>query len=240
MKVRFLPAGDTAMVVEFGRDIDRALSERVVRLSDRLRALAPHGLVETVPTFRSLAVHYDPTTTSADAMTQTIHGLLTDDARQTASTRLWRVPACYDGGYAPDLAEVAERAGLRPEQVVDLHAATQFHIYMVGFMPGFPYMGDLPAALNLPRRADPRVRVPAGSVAIAMTMTGIYPLESPGGWHLIGATPIRLFDVGWERPALFGPGDAVRFDPIPPDEFETIRAAAAAGDYVVPGETLDG
>ncbi len=212
--VKFLPAGDTALVVEFGAEIQRDLSDRVISLSDRVRLASLNGVTETVPTFRSLAVHYDPLSTTAQALVAAISKLLAHPTKQRPPARMWRVPACYDERCAPDLAEVAKATELAADDVVCLHSATQYHVYMVGFVPGFPYMGDLPPQLVLPRRTDPRVRLPRGSIAIATTMTAVYPIESPGGWHLIGATPVRLFDSSWDRPALFSPGDAVRFQPI--------------------------
>ncbi|WP_119459987.1 5-oxoprolinase subunit PxpB [Rhodospirillaceae bacterium SYSU D60014] len=236
MAVRFLPSGDTALLVEFGAAIDRALNDRVLQLRAAIRDAKPAGVIETVPTFRSLLVHYDPLQTTAADLTRAIEALLDHRQERTRTAKLWRVPVCYDLRHAPDLAEVAERSGLDIDAVVSLHSGTRYHIYMIGFVPGFPYMGDLPERLALPRRTDPRVRVPAGSVAIATTMTAIYPIESPGGWHLIGATPIRLFDTRRDSPALFSPGDAVLFDPITDDAFEEIQAATEAGTYRVPCE----
>lgn len=238
MSVRFLAAGDTAIVVEFGEAVERALSDRVLALSDRVRAAALDGVIETVPTFRSLAVHYDPLATSAQTLVPAIEGMLAEASGSARRRRLWHVPACYEERCAPDLADVAARTGLMTEEVVRLHAGTRFHVYMVGFLPGFPYMGDLPEVLVLPRRTDPRVRVPPGSIAIATTLNGIYPLESPGGWHLIGSTPIRLFDPGWQEPALFSPGDAVRFEPVPWGEHEAIARAVDKGEYRVPCEDV--
>lgn len=238
MTVRFLPGGDTALIVEFGDHIERALSDRVLWLSDRIRALALEGVVETVPTFRSLAVHYDPRATSAQNLVPAIEALLHEPPGASLPGRLWHVPVCYDERCGPDLADVAARTGLTTEQVAALHAGTQFHVYMVGFLPGLPYMGDLPPELVLPRRKDPRVRVPAGSVAIAMAQSVIYPLESPGGWHLIGATPVRLFDPGWASPALLAPGDAVRFEPVDWDEFGALERAVTGGTYTVVSEAL--
>ena len=238
MNVRFLPAGDTAVIVEFGDRIDRVVSDRVLRLSALVRAENLPGVVETVPTFRSLMVHYDPLATTSANLNAAIEKLLDSSRGETKPVKLWRIPACYAASHAPDLAEVAQRTGLSAAEVVRLHSGTRFHIYMIGFVPGYPYMGDLPEPLVLPRRADPRVRVPAGSIAIATNMTGIYPLESPGGWHLIGATPIRLFDLRRPRPALLSPGDAVRFEPIAVPEFDAIRAAVSADAYQVPCETI--
>ena len=238
MSVRFLPAGDTALIVEFGDSIDRAVSARVLRLSALVRAATLPGVVETVPTFRSLLVHYEPRATDSASLTAAIEKLLEHGSADAQPVKLWRIPACYAFSHAPDLAEVAQRTGMSTAAVVDLHSGTRFHIYMIGFVPGYPYMGDLPAPLVLPRRADPRIRVPPGSIAIATSLTAIYPLESPGGWHLIGATPIRLFDPRRARPALLSPGDAVRFEPITASEFDAIRAAVAADAYQVPAETL--
>ena len=233
MKVRFLSAGDRALVVEFGDRVDRGLSERVLLLDAIIRSNPPVGIVETVPTFRSLAVYYDPLLTSRGELQPAIEPLL--DLRDSPRTgaRLWHVPVCYEGEFAPDLAEVARLTGLTPDDVVALHSGIRFHIYMLGFLPGFPYMGDLPSQLALPRRADPRLRVPAGSISIATSLTAIYPYESPGGWHLIGATPIRMFDPERSEPALFAPGDAVRFEPIDAAEFAAIRKAVDTRSYEV-------
>jgi KipI family sensor histidine kinase inhibitor len=238
MTVRFLSAGDRALVVEFGDRVDRTLSSEVLRLDASLRSSGLPGLVETVPTFRSLMVHYDPLVTSRADLERAIAGLLDRQSGPREGATLWRVPICYDGEFAPDLAEVAHRTGLAPSDVVALHSAVRYHVYMLGFLPGFPYMGDLPPQLALPRRADPRLRVPAGSVSIATTLTAIYPYESPGGWLLIGVTPIRLFDPARPRPALLAPGDIVRFEPIDLASFAEIRKAGDSGDYEVASEPI--
>lgn len=238
MDVRFLSAGDTALVVEFGDRIERGLSDRVLRLAERIRAVDMAGVVAMVPTYRSLMVHYDPMRTSHETLVAALGGFLGEADGATAPGRRWRIPACYEAAHAPDLAEVAERTGLAGADVVRRHAETEFHVYMIGFVPGYPYMGDLPEALVLPRRADPRVRVPPGSIAIASTMTAVYPIESPGGWHLIGATPVRLFDPGRERPALFSPGDKVFFEPVSLARFDELRRASATGDYLPDSERI--
>jgi KipI family sensor histidine kinase inhibitor len=229
--MRFHPAGDTAVVVEFGDEVDRALSNEVLRLARQLRAAPPPGIVEVVPTFRSLLVHYDPLITSGKDVIAAIHGGMDALGGQVHPRRRWTIPACYAPQFALDLAEVGERTGLGAEEVVAGHVQTPFHVYMIGFSPGHPYLGDLPDELALPRRTDPRLRVPAGSIAIASTLSVIHPTENPSGWHVIGATPICLFDVQWEQPSLLAPGDAVQFVPIGMPEFEAIRAAVAAGTY---------
>jgi inhibitor of KinA len=235
---RFVPAGDTAVVVEFGDVIDRALSAEVLRFSDRIRAANIEGLIETVPTIRSVLVHYDPLITSGSVVTEKLGALIGMGDVSVRRRKRWRIPVCYARSCGPDLAEVAERTGLSPDEVVAQHAQTQFHVYMIGFVPGYAYMGDLPKELQLPRRTDPRVRVPPGSVAIAAEMTTIYPIESPGGWHLIGATSIRLFDPAWDRPSLLGPGDAVCFEPIDLTEYQAIQAAVANNTYMLASEEL--
>ena len=238
MTVQFLSAGDTAMVVQFGQVIDRVLSDQVLALSRRIRALSIPGVVDLVPTFRSLLINYDPTQVRGADLQATLEGLLESGDTEAQAVRQWSVPVCYDGEYAPDLQEVAQTAGLSADEVVQLHTDTQFHVYMIGFVPGYPYMGDLPKSLVLPRRSNPRTRVPPGSVAIASTMTAVYPIESPGGWHLIGATPIRLFDTRLEAPALFKPGDKGRFKPVAAAEYQRIREAVQADEYEVQCEKV--
>jgi KipI family sensor histidine kinase inhibitor len=237
--MRFLPAGDTAVLVEFGDRIDRALSDRVLALARALRAPLPPGVVDVVPTFRSLLVHYDPLVTSGQDVTAAIRALTEVAGDRGRPRRRWTIPACYAPELAPDLAEVAERTGLTIEEAVSRHADTEFHVYMIGFAPGHPYMGDLPGELALPRRTDPRLRVPAGSIAIASTLSVIHPIENPTGWHVIGATPIRLFDPAWRQPSLLSPGDAVRFEPVDLREFEAIRSAVEAKAFTPVNEEIE-
>jgi len=229
--VKFLSSADSAVIVEFGDRIDRAVSEQVLGLAARMRASGVPGVIEVVPTFRSLMVHYDPLRTSAKHLIPAIERVLTSKTALDRKRRLWRVPVCYERDFAPDLESVAQETRLAPADVVALHAGMRYHVYMIGFVPGYPYMGDLAEALVLPRRADPRIRVPPGSVSIATTMTAIYPVESPGGWHLIGTTPIRIFHPHAPQPALFAPGDAVEFEPIDAGTFARIRAAIERNDY---------
>jgi KipI family sensor histidine kinase inhibitor len=230
--VRFLSAGDTALTVEFGDTADRRLSALVLALYRRLSAFAPPGLMELVPTLRSLTVHYDPQLTSADALSQSLMPLLDGLEQVPLAGRHWLIGACYAPEFAPDLEEVAQRTGLTREEVVRVHTGRDYRVYMLGFLPGFPYMGDLPKELQLPRRESPRVAVPAGSVAIATTLTAVYPIESPGGWHLIGRTPARLFDAARDPVVLLAPGDQVRFRAIERAEFDELDAAARAGRWM--------
>lgn len=237
-RARFLPAGDTAFAVEFGERIDPAINALVHRTAALLAAAPPEGLVETVPSFRSLLVHYDPLTTNAETLQKLIGELELDEATSVGAGRIWRIPSLYGGASGADLAEVAAATGLSEAEVIALHAGTLYRVYAQGFLPGFAYLGDLPASLDLPRRINPRVRVPAGSVAIAQRMTGVYPVESPGGWHLIGHTPLRFFDPGKAPPTLFAPGDRVRFVPVDAGAHAAIAEAVARGSYVPETEGL--
>jgi KipI family sensor histidine kinase inhibitor len=228
---RFLPCGDTALCVEFGDSIDRHVSSLVLALAHGLEAASLPGIVELVPTFRSLLIHYDPSVLLQAELKAKLTPFLTGLEAAEGSGRLWWLPACYDASLAPDLAEVASRTGLTPHEVTERHSAVTYHVYMVGFLPGYPYMGDLPSELALPRRENPRTKVPPGSIAIATTMTAVYALESPGGWHLIGRTPFPLWDLRRDPPAILGAGDKVVFRPVSLGDYETLLAKSAAGEF---------
>lgn len=227
--VRFLAAGDTALVVEFGETVDRATSDRVLALADAIEARGIPGIVELVPTFRSLMVHYDPLRLSAAELEAEIAPMLDLASSVRVGGRSFTLPVAYGDDLGPDLAEVAARTGLSPDAVVRLHTSVVYHVYAIGFLPGYPYMGDGPAELSLPRRETPRLRVPQGSVCIAFRQAGIYSLESPGGWHLLGRTPVRLFDPRRPNAVLLAPGDKVRFEPVSRATFDRLDAEAAAG-----------
>ncbi len=226
---RVLPAGDTAVVVEFGEQIDRKVSVAVLALARRLTEARLEGIVETVPTFRSLMVHYDPLVLPTSLLTESIAELVQGLQTTAPAGRRWRLPACYDSEIAPDLEDVAERTGLTPAQVVECHSSTTYHVYMLGFMPGMAYLGDVPEVLRLPRRSSPRLKVPAGSLAIATLMSCVYPLETPAGWHLIGRSPVPFLQRHPRPAALLAPGDTVSFTPVSLSEYEDLLAKSAAG-----------
>src|ERR1043166_7665812 len=186
---RLLPAGDTALVVEFGDRIDRQLSLQVLALAQRLNETTLDGIVECVPTFRSLMVHYDPLVLPASVLKARIATLMRGLRTPHAPGRLWRLPACYDESLAADLDDVAARTSRTPAQIIERHSAPAYHVFMLGFLPGQAYMGDVAEELMLPRRETPRMKIPAGSLAMAMAMTCIFPQETPCGWHLIGRSP---------------------------------------------------
>ncbi|WIM09487.1 5-oxoprolinase subunit PxpB [Enhydrobacter sp.] len=234
MSVRYLSCGDTAFTVEFGNQISPRINGQVMALHAAIGAArksgALAGVVETVPTMRSLMVTYDPMATSRAALQPEIDALIARGLPAETRTRRVTIPCCYDDPeFAPDLAEVAERTKRTPEQVIEGHLKSAFTVYVLGFMPGLAYIAGLDPALFLPRRAEPRVRVPRSSVAIAMDMTTIYPFETPGGWHLIGRTPLWMFDQRREQPVFLAPGDRLSFERIDRKAFDRIAADVEAG-----------
>ena len=217
---RFLANGDTVMVVEFGEGIDLKTSSQVTALATHINSLGLNGINDLVPTFRSLAIHYDPTYLSFDILEEIVRTTLPDLKVNHHGKREWLIPTFYDPQMSPDLMEVAERCSLSIEEVISLHSQVAYHVYMIGFLPGFPYLGGLASKISLPRKETPSLRIPERSVAIAERMTAIYPNESPGGWYAIGRTPMTFFDPMNNPPALLAPGDQVRFKPIKRDEFD--------------------
>jgi KipI family sensor histidine kinase inhibitor len=204
------PAGDGALLVVVGRTIDPGLLGEVLALDQALAERRPDGLLYTVPAYASLLCHYDRDLTDADRLEARIR---TYEGQVDASVPLGSVvdvPTRYDG---PDLADVALKTNLKPAGVIEAHAGREYLVYCIGFAPGFTYCGTLPDQLAVPRLASPRLRVSAGSIGIAGRQTGIYAVESPGGWNLIGRTALRLFDPATDPPARFKPGDRLRFIP---------------------------
>lgn len=242
--IRLLPLGECGLVAQFGEGIDPELNARVHRLAAALRMDPPAGIVETVPSYRSLLVLFDPLrVTRAELEEVVVQRAAEASAAAPAPTgRLVRIPVCYGGEFGPDLGFVAAQAGISEQQVTALHSGRDYPVYMLGFLPGFPYLGGLPVRIAAPRLETPRARVEAGSVGIAGSQTGIYPVASPGGWRIIGRTPLRLFDPGREEPFLAAAGDRVRFEPVDRAEFARISASlekpadpASAGPVPEPG-----
>ncbi len=226
------PCGDTALLVVFAESLERAVLDRVTALDRALLAHPPAGLVETVPSFGTLLVCYDPLIGRGGEIEAHIADLLAhphDDV--SAPGRHWEVPVCYDPDLAPDLAELACKAGLSPEAFAARHAATSYDVLVTGSFPGYAYCGTLDKGLRFPRRTTPRTTIPAGAVAIANEFTCVYPVASPGGWNLIGQSPVRLFDPERDPPALFAVGDTIRYVAVTRAELDTLDADAAAGRW---------
>ena len=225
---RFLPSGDCALSVELGEEVDRRISAKVVRLHHHLQSQPLPGVTETLPTFRSLLVCFDPRKTDPAVLQNALAAIIGEMSGEPLPSRRWSLPVCYDPAFGLDLAEVASLTGLTPGQVVECQSSVTHYVYMLGFLPGYAYLGDTPEALRLPRRANPRTRVPAGSLAIATSLASIYPFESPGGWHIIGRSPVSFFDAAAEQPAFLAPGDEISFEPIGLEHYETLHKAGGA------------
>ena len=230
---RFLPVGDTALSVEFGSTIEPDINDRVVAFDRAVTAAGLPGIVETVPSYRALLVEYEPRQLSFDALVAHLLALDGEVAGELSlAPRRWVVPVAYGQGFGEDLPEVARRRDLSPEAVIAAHVSSVYRVYMIGFAPGFAYLGRLPPELELPRRETPRQRVPEGSVMIGGLQTAIAPMAIPTGWHILGRTPLRCLDMQKPNPFLFQPGDRVRFRPVGMQEFEALSARSAMGGLV--------
>jgi len=221
---RIVPAGDSVLVLEFEERIDAILSARAAAVAEALDAAAMPGIRDVVPTYRSVAVYFDPLQTGRTELTQTLEALANQPTpeRLRAHRTAIEIPVCYGGDFGPDLASVAAAAGLTETDVVALHSGVTYQVLMIGFMPGFAYLGTLDSRISVPRLTTPRPRVPRGSVGIAQQQTGVYPGDGPGGWQLIGRTPVRPFDLSRTDPFLFRAGDDVRFVSVTRSEFDQL------------------
>lgn len=221
---RIRTAGDAALVVELPARVDADTSARIIAMADGVRQRFGAVVRDAVVGYHTMTVYFDPVALDG----RWLEGELADLAAApgpiaaTGGATI-EVPVCYGGDFGPDLPAVAAFAGLSESDVVGLHSGGEYRVFVVGFVPGFAYMGLLDPRLAIPRRPSPRMRVPAGSVAIAAGQTGIYPMETPGGWHLIGRTPVAPFDPARVEPVLFRPGDRVRFRPIAREQFDEAR-----------------
>ena len=225
---RIVRAGDSAIVVEFEARIDLAVNARAIALAEAVQAAAVAGVRDVVPTYRSVAIYFDPLRTDMNALTDSIESAAAG-AEQSATVARTpvRIPVCYGGEFGPDLPAVADFARCSEDDVVRRHASTIYRVFMLGFVPGFAYLGIVDERIAMPRHAVPRVRVPARSVAIAGVQTGIYPGDTPGGWQLIGRTPMAPFDAERPEPFLLKAGDAVQFYAIERDEYDRASTSAS-------------
>ncbi len=230
---RAVPCGDCGISIEFGDLIDEDINARVLSLDRRLAELRPAGIIETVPTYRALMIHYDPVETSYDHLTREALALARDRAGAALRGRRLCVPICYEGEFGADLAEVASRLGLTREEVVARHSAPLYRVYMLGFQPGFAYLGGLDPILSLPRRPEPRFGAHAGTISIAAGQCAVHGVEGPSGWHWIGRTPVRVFAPGDPPRCAIEPGDTIRFLPITEGDYHArARVIANAADIV--------
>ena len=237
-KPLFWPAGDLALVVELGDAISPEINRKVRSLTDALEEGSIPGVFDFLPTYRSVLVYYDPLKVTSGKVQEGIERLLESaEATDTGMRHIVHIPTLYGGDMGPDIAFVAEHNGIDEAEVVRIHSGSDYLVYMMGFSPGFAYLGGLDERLATPRLQSPRTEIPAGAVGIAETQTGVYPMASPGGWQLIGRTPLKLFDSGRERPVLLSAGDYVRFVPIESQEaYNDILLRVETGEYAVTEE----
>lgn len=231
---RILPAGDQALVAEFGSQIDESINMQVHALAAALTVSPLPGIRELVPTFRSLMICYDPDEISYDFLStqlkklsqnltgNTVSAPTADSINRSIPGKIHEIPCCYEAPFCPDMEDLCKHTGLSPREIIRIHSGIDYKIYMLGFLPGFVYLGGLDPRIHCPRLSSPRTSIPAGSVGIGGNQTGIYPLDSPGGWRLIGKTPIKLYDPARPEPILCQAGDSIRFQPITLREFKLL------------------
>lgn len=228
----FMPAGDRAMVVQFGDAIDEKTNRQVQLLAKWIEKQRTEGVQEVLPTFRSLTVFYDPEKTDYHTLKATLRRAdFSESGGSSMEKRIVEIPCCYGGTFGEDLPAMEELTGLSSSEIVQIHSGTDYLVYMLGFLPGFVYLGGLDERIHAPRLSTPRVKIPAGAVGIGGSQTGVYPLDSPGGWRLIGATPLRMYDPEREQPFLCNAGDYIRFCPIDEAQYREIEAQVKAGTY---------
>jgi KipI family sensor histidine kinase inhibitor len=229
---RLLPSGDSAITVEFSRNIDDDANRRVLAL-DRAMASAPvAGVTETVPTYRSLLVHYDPVEISFAELGDRLLALAQRPIPSATKTRRWRIPVVYGGEHGIDLEDVAKTLNTTPDDIVARHTAGDYRVAMIGFTPGWSYLSGLTPSLQMPRRQNPRLLTPAGTISIGGVQTGVQCLAGPSGWHLLGQTAVRTYQLHREPTFLLEPGDAVTFAAVDTKTFADQDRAAAAGEFV--------
>jgi 5-oxoprolinase (ATP-hydrolysing) subunit B len=229
---RLLASGDSAITVEYSRDIDDAANQSVLAL-DRALARAPvDGVTEAVPTYRSLLVHYDPVRIDFATLGKRLLELAQSPAEAASSARRWRIPVCYGGEHGIDLEDVAKALNTTPDEIVARHVAGNYRVAMIGFTPGWSYLSGLEKSLHMPRRQNPRLLTPAGTISIGGVQTGVQCLAGPSGWHLLGRTPVRTYQLHRDPTFLLEPGDYVTFSPIDAKAFAEQERAAEAGEII--------
>ena len=231
---RFLNCGDKAILVEFGSTIDPKINQKVRHLMIAIQRANIAGIIETVPSYSTLLIYYNPLQIEPDHLREILHNLVQLKIEKAYYQPFTvEIPTVYGGEYGPDLEFIASTNNLRVNDVIQIHTSASYLTYMLGFIPGFPYLGGMSPWIAAPRLDTPRNKIPAGSIGIAETQTGIYPSDSPGGWRIIGRTPVKLFDPMNEPPALLHAGDYLTFVSITPEEFKEISEAVKQGTYVV-------
>jgi len=225
--MKLIHAGDSCIILKLSDELSPTINDIVLEISTAMNESRPRGIVEISPAYSSIGVYYDPVAIEPQEVEEWINVSQTRKRPAASIVRdLYRIPVLYSNAHGPDLQEVAKETNLTPEEVVKLHTTARYRVYMLGFMPGFLYLGEVPTPIRVPRLKKPRVRVPAGSVGLAKEQTGIYGIESPGGWKIIGRTPIRLLDTAKSPPTPFKTGDLVEFISISSEDFGRLNGTS--------------
>lgn len=232
--IRIAAAGDSSILIEFEKEIRPDINQKISATVQLLKAQQTPGVIDIIPAFCSLLINYDPRVISYGEMKKRMEDILKIDVKAGASRKkVYEIPVCYGGKYGPDIETIAENAGLSIEEVIEIHSSCDYLIYMLGFLPGFCYLGGLDERIHTPRLANPRIKINAGSVGIGGSQTGIYPLDSPGGWQLMGMTPVKTYDPNREIPILVEAGSYIHFFPIDEEEYDRIKELVDKGEYQV-------
>ena len=230
--VKILTAGDSSILIEFGNEIRPDINRQISATVKLMKEQHIEGVVDMIPAFTSLLINYDPRVIAYDDLIARIKYLIKIDTKmENSPKRIYEIPVCYGGEFGPDLGNIAKNAGLTEKEVIDIHSSKDYLIYMLGFLPGFCYLGGLDERIFTPRLMNPRIKIEAGSVGIGGSQTGIYPLDSPGGWQLMGKTPIKTYDPERENPILVEAGEYIRFVPIDRKEYDRIKELVEKGEY---------
>ena len=233
-KPKILVAGDSSDLIEFGNEINPETNRRIAATVQLIRDQQIEGIVDMIPTYCALLINYDPRVILYDPLVKRLESLLKIEVSVgEEKKRVYEIPVCYGGKYGPDMDIIAKHAGLTEEEVVRIHSSRDYLIYMLGFLPGVTYLGGLDERIHTPRLQTPRVRIEAGSVGIGGSQTGIYPLDSPGGWNLMGKTPVKTYDPDREVPILVEAGEYIRFVPVTEEEYLKIEEEVRNGTYQV-------
>ncbi len=239
MKHSFLQNGDTAITVCFENEISKEVNGFVTSFTCAVEQKGIKGVIELIPAFNSVTVLYDSTVISAGTLKIKLERIIKKLGNsQQSSAVLYKIPVCYEEEFSPDMKNVEAHTGLSREEIIEIHSSTDYLIYMLGFLPGFAYLGEMDKRLATPRLDSPRVEISRGAVGIGGEQTGIYPVASPGGWQLIGRTPVLVYDRERENPILYKSGDYIRFVPISRNEYFEIEKAVQGGTYTVQTEEV--